>query len=279
MDRLPAPSRDDDLSDLAIALAVAERKGVVSGYEASEEERQAILQLYNDYDACGGLGGGVDFSDLDGDLLKTIKSGFGKTYVGGALNHIRDRLKASVTRCPICAIGAAKELDHYLAKTGFEVFAIYVRNLVPICHDCNNSKGTHGTDVPHERFIHAYFDDLPDEHLAVELSLNDGGLVTNFGVADLGPENAEMEQRIGFQIGRLKLSERWSDEVIIYMSAHETALEDAFEAEGADGVSAFLEKQAEKEERRFGKSSWRPVLLRALSIDEDFCDEGFRTVL
>lgn len=279
MDSLSPPGRDDDLSDIAIALAVVERNGVVSGYEASDEELQAILQLYDDYDACCGIGGEVDFSHLNLDLLKTIRNGFGKTYDGGALNHIRNRLKASVTRCPICAIGAAKELDHYLAKAGFKVFAIYVRNLVPICHDCNNSKGTHGTDVAHERFIHAYFDELPDEHLSVDLVLADGGLVTNFGVPDLGAVYAEIEQRIRFQLGRLNLSERWSDEVIVYLSAHETALEDAFEAEGANGVAIFLGKQADKEERRYGKSSWRPVLLRALSANDDFCDEGFRAVL
>lgn len=279
MDNIPPPSRDDDLSDLTTALAIAERKGVVTGYEASEEERQAVLQLYTDYDACGGIGAEVDFSDLSDDLLEVIKNGFGKTYEGGALFHIRSKIKASVKRCPICAIGPAKELDHYLAKADFKLFAIYVRNLVPICHDCNNSKGTHGTDVPHERFIHAYFDDLPDEHLSVELMLNNGGLVTDFGVPDLGPERAEIEQRLRFQIDRLKLSERWSDEVIIYLSAHEVALEDAFEAEGADGVSTFLTKQADKEERRFRESSWRPVLLKALSADEDFCEGGFQEVL
>ena len=279
MDSLPLPSRDDDLSDLVTALAIKVRKGEVSGYEASDEERQAVIQLYDDYDACGGIGADLDFSGLNGDLIEAIEKGFGKTYDGGALFHIRSSIKASVKRCPICAIGPAKELDHYLAKADFGPFAIYVRNLVPICHDCNNSKGTHGTDVAHERFIHAYFDELPDEHLSVELMLNDGGLVTDFGVSELGPENAEIEQRIGFQIDRLNLSERWSDEVIVYLSAHETALEDAFGAEGADGVSTFLMKQADKEERRFGKSSWRPVLLRALSRDEQFCDAGFQAVL
>jgi hypothetical protein len=279
MDSLPPPARDNDLSDIAIALAVVERGGVVSGYEASDEELQAVLQLYDDYDACGGIGGAVDFSHLNLDLVKTIKNGFGKTYFGGALYHIRNRIKASVTRCPICAIGAAKELDHYLTKADFKVFAIYVRNLVPICHDCNNSKGTHGTDVAHERFIHAYFDDVPEEHLSVDLKLEGGGLITNFGVPDLGVTGAEIEQRIRFQLGRLNLSDRWSDEVIVYLSAHETALENAFEAEGANGVATFLGKQADKEERRYGKSSWRPVLLRALSASDEFCDEGFLSVL
>lgn len=279
MDNLPLPSRDTELADLGTAIQVVERAGVVSGYDADEDELQAIVQLYDEYDASGGVGELLDSSALDPGLLETIKNGYSKTYENGALKHLRSELQSKVKRCPICGIGPAKELDHYLAKAHYQVFAIYVRNLVPICHDCNNSKKTHGTGTANERFIHAYFDQLPEDHLSVELALENDALLTTYGVSDLSVGNEEIEQRIGFQLGRLRLSERWSDEVIIYLSAHEDALESAFDADGAQGVAQFLTRQAIKEERRFGRSSWRPVLLRALSNSEEFCDNGFNAIL
>lgn len=279
MDSLAQPERDTDMDDLGVVLQVVERAGVVSGYAATEDELQAVIQLYDDYDASGAVGENLDFSELALDLLETIKKGYSKTYKNGALKHIRSKLKSKVKRCPICGIGPAKELDHYLPQVDYRVFAVYARNLIPICHECNNSKKTHGTGIAHERFIHAYLDELPDEHLSVELVAENDALLTIYDVSNLGPAHQEIKQRIGFQLGRLKLSERWSDEFVIYMSAHETALEDAFEAYGAQGVARFLEKQASKEERKFGKSCWRPVLLRALSMNDAFCDNGFSTVL
>jgi hypothetical protein len=64
--------------------------------------------------------------------------------------------------------------------------AIYVRNLVPYCHDCNNSKKTHagGDD---KRFIHPYFDAIPDvQFLQATVHLQGGALRVEFATASTG---------------------------------------------------------------------------------------------
>lgn len=47
---------------------------------------------------------------------------------------------ANTGKCPICGIGQASTLDHYLAKTIYPTYAVTPYNLVPVCKDCNFAK-------------------------------------------------------------------------------------------------------------------------------------------
>ena len=271
MDNLEIPSRENELDDLAVVLEEGVNGGVYFGYPATHEDYQAVIALYDEY--------GIDQTGLHADLLSTVKSGYKKTQKNGALKHIRGDILANANRCPICGIGPANELDHYVPQSDLEIFTVFVRNLVPICHECNTSKGSYTPAAPNERFVHAYYDPLPEQHLSVDVSIVNEGLLTSYGVPEFLDEVAQIGERVSFQLERLKLSDRWSDEVINYLSAHEAAFETVFESLGAEGVSTFLGAQAGKEEVRFGLSNWRPVLLRALSSDAEFCDGGFKIVL
>lgn len=239
MDNLPSPARGTDLTDLGLVLRQVTRAGVVSGYAANDDEKQAIRKIYDDYDNASGVGEGLDFSGLAADLLEALHDGYTKTYSKGALKHIRSVLMSQAKRCPICGIGPAKELDHYLPRADYRALSIYVRNLVPICHDCNNSKKKHGTGAADKRFIHAYFDELPERHLAVELSIENQALLAQYGVSELGAQHVEIGQRISYQLERLKVNDRWNDEIIVYLTGQATALEDAFNSGGAGAVSVF----------------------------------------
>ena len=53
---------------------------------------------------------------------------------------------ANTGKCPICGIGQASTLDHYLAKTIYPTYAVTPYNLVPVCKDCNFAKSVFNND-------------------------------------------------------------------------------------------------------------------------------------
>ena len=280
MDTLPLPTRANDESDLKCALKIRTHNGREAGYAVTQEELDDIIALYNIYDACGAHGYVTfDGGDLEENLADAIKASYGKTQKNGALNHIRFAVMETVERCPICGIAQADELDHFLPKEKFPVLAVYRRNLVPICHKCNQLKGSAIANEAAKCFIQAYFDELPERHLNGMVSLEEGALVIYYSVPEPEECHQEISERIANQLEKFRLNERWNMEVITYVSGLEAALEYASSSGGEAKVSEFLNLQAQKDEQRFGVSHWRPVLLRALANNVPFCGEGFRRVL
>jgi hypothetical protein len=181
---LPLPARDLVRKHLTITLKVYERSGKQYGYPATEDEISEVIGLYDGYDAADGSPNDVfKGSDLDAALRKAILEGYDLTGVGRRLASIRTDLFQGVERCPICGISAPRVLDHHLPKSNYNPLAIYVRNLVPLCVDCNLSKGAAASALPAEQFIHPYFEKLPNERfLRAHVSVQNGGLIAEFGL-------------------------------------------------------------------------------------------------
>lgn len=69
-------------------------------------------------------------------------------------------------KCPICEVGFAKELDHYIPRALYPEYSVFPHNLIPICHECNNKKGELWCDDEHNRLIfNAYYDTAATEEL------------------------------------------------------------------------------------------------------------------
>ena len=64
-----------------------------------------------------------------------------------------------------------------------------------------------------------------------------------------------------YQLSRLRLNERYGQEINPYLSSQTTALYMCFETQGVDGVRDYLNRQASVEFARFHANYWRPVLL------------------
>jgi hypothetical protein len=69
-------------------------------------------------------------------------------------------LNAAQESCPFCGgIGTPRNLDHFLPKTHFPQFAIFPKNLVPSCRDCNmDGKGEAYAMLAEEQLIQPYVD-------------------------------------------------------------------------------------------------------------------------
>ncbi len=60
-------------------------------------------------------------------------------YAKEYLKDIKKILKDG-TLCPYCALTEAKQIDHFLPKSIFPEFSLYLPNMIVICTDCNTSK-------------------------------------------------------------------------------------------------------------------------------------------
>ncbi|MCB1393264.1 HNH endonuclease [Nitrobacter sp.] len=263
------------------ALEIYERKGVQYGYAVSPEQLDDLIALYDAYDAAGGS----PHEDFKGPLVAeelkaAIHASYRFTQVGGKLEPIRTSLMRDVEHCPICGITGPRELDHYLPKSGYRSLAIYVRNLVPLCHDCNQSKSAQEAGQPEHQFVHPYFEELPDvQFLRATVTLANGALTIDYDINPAADLPDILRTRLSFQLRRLKLNERLQREINTYLTSHAVMLATTFEAGGGENVSMFLNRQANVERRAFHRNHWRPVLLGALADHQGFCAGGFQGVL
>jgi len=149
---------------------------------------------------------------------------------------------------------------------------------VPICHECNQSKGSIEAATPHNQLIHPYFEQLPDiQFIRAAISLIGGALTVEYDVDPSAHLTDLTKIRLAFQLRRLKLNERYQREIKPYLTSYTVALRMCFESGGGEGVKAFLRLQAQAERTRFHRNHWRPVLLQSLSDHDAFCDGEFQT--
>lgn len=280
MRNLPPPSRDNDRDDLRRGVRSYAYGGERHGHDITEDEVETVISLYDRYEAdcgqpCDVLLGAV----LPASLRDGLYAAHDKTRSGRVLETLRARVFLGVDRCPICGITSATELDHFLPRSVFKPLSIYARNLVPLCHVCNNAKGD-AFDAGGEGFIHAYYDILPDvEFLRADVELDGGALKVEFAVDPDAALPEGYQARLTSQMNALNLHVRYPPEVNTYLLSHAISLNLAFRRAGQEGVSTFLRTQADYECDVFYRNHWRPVLLRALADHDDFTGGGVVEVL
>lgn len=277
MRRLPPPTRETALIDLETAVGPFTRGGVAYGATPSQDDFTAILGLYDAYDgARGQWDRAFEASSLSAAVIASVRHAFTKTYSGGRLAHIRKALLDPNLLCPFCGIRHCRALDHFLPKADIGVFAIYARNLVPICDECNNLKGNRRGGVPNEQFVHAYFDELPDTpFLRAEITLEGAALNVFIRPDPTAGLSETLFERLTYQLEALDLDARYAREMNLYLSSQAPNWPDLHEKAGADGVANHLSRQGDYEATQHHQNDWRAVLCRALSTHQAFCNGGF----
>ncbi len=67
--------------------------------------------------------------------------------------------------CPLCEINLVNTMDHFIPQTGYPLFAVHPRNLIPSCIDCNGHKSDTITDSNGNRkYWNVYLDTPPTEN-------------------------------------------------------------------------------------------------------------------
>ncbi|MCA1494452.1 HNH endonuclease [Ensifer sp. NBAIM29] len=257
-----------------------EWKGELRGYPATAADIDNLIGIYDAYDGAFGVAGdALKGEHLDLALRNAVHAAYDFTQIGRKLAVVREVLMAGVEHCPICGISPPRQLDHYLPKSTFKPLAIYPRNLVPICGECNQSKSASASAAPGEQFIHAYYETLPDVTFLKALASTVNGLVVEFRVREDVGLSPLLFERLSFQLSRLHLNARYAKEINTYLTGHTTALHWCFQSGGGMSVRMFLAAQAAVEFDRFHRNHWRPILLQALAGHDAFCDGDFMLIL
>jgi hypothetical protein len=279
MRRLPKPAVDTALHDLFVGVKPFRKRKIKYGVEPSIDDVLAILALYDSYDHQGGQwSDALEPNMLSDALVDAVRHAFTKTYKGRVLEHLRKELLDPNQLCPICGINFCGALDHFPAKDTAGIFAIYARNLIPICSDCNHKKLDHVGTTPDEQFVHTYLSDIPDYNFMKADVLLDGPSLS-FRFRPIGAVlPPDLEKQVYFQLDRLSLQERYAREINLYLSSQAPNWPYLFDTMGAAGVSEHLSRQCVYEARQHHNNDWRAVVCWALCGHDEFCDGGFYQV-
>lgn len=277
MRNLPEPDRAQDHATLAKALSQYRYRGTLHGYAGTNAEIDEVIALYDAYDAArGAAAAALTAPTMSANLKQALHDAYDQTQKSRRLKHIRESLFAGVELCPVCGIDPPTELDHVLPRVDYQALAIYVRNLVPLCHPCNHRKLAGFSEPGEMGFVHAYFDTLPDvQFLQAEIELGGATLRVEFSIDETDLGLGRLGERLTNVHQRLALNERYRAEVNLYLAGQAISLHGAYAANGAAGVRAHLLIQARYEVRCFYRNHWRPTLLVALAEHAEFCDGGF----
>ncbi|MDR6202186.1 HNH endonuclease [Paraburkholderia graminis] len=275
--KLPLPDDVPSVEELITAVTPTRGEPAI---ELTEAHKAAFLALYQLYDNLGGEPEPpLRAEHIAANIAQAIHDGYDATQIGSRLAGLRTRLQAGIPRCPFCGFAPVTSLDHHLPRSTYKALAVYSRNLIPACGTCNQKKGaTIGGRGEHERFVNAYFADLPAERFfQARCAMVDGALVTNFEVVQTRGLSEPVFRRLSYQLQRLELNSRLKGEVTDFLVALEVSLDDAYNTpDGAAAVSRFLARSATSQERVNGLNHWKPALLHGLVECEAFCDGGFR---
>ena len=239
----------------------------------SSDELEAIHQIYDFYDILEGQPHTALNLDEGAPCEQAIHDAYDEVQQGGRLSDLRNILLASVTECPYCGYAEATTLDHYLPKAKFPALAIYPRNLVPACQPCNGAKSSH-VPLGTEGFIHAYFMDFPGEiFLHANVSYNNGALVVEFHIENSAIDK-DILKRLRFQLGRLKLNERYLDQINTFLFDLEPSIKFFMGLpEPASMIESFFSNSAQSYVGTFGLNHWKTALIRGLKDSIEFCSD------
>lgn len=169
---LSKPSLADSISDLS-NIAAHSRYLTPAHFPVIET-------LYRSYDIQNGKITNTEHNSIPYAARKGLRLAYDKTYGQDHHSNISNEIKSGIDKCPMCDIGNATTLDHYMEKETWEAVAILRQNLVPMCYDCNTTRNKNG--LKHTEMLHAYYDILPIDRqwLIVDLKFGAGVVVATF---------------------------------------------------------------------------------------------------
>lgn len=268
------PDNLTSLDELDVALKY---KNGTYKYTLTEDEKEIIAEFYTKYDSLYGSADDNFKSDkLIEETNNALHNAYNEIQIKGRLNDLRSTLLLAVDKCPYCGILPADELDHYLPQSIYKAISVYSRNLIPICHKCNNAKRTAIDSGASNSFFHAYFEVFPQLPVfAAEIDFKDNILIVNYRIDKTNISN-ELGSKLDFQFLRTKLNQRLIKESNDHIFDNKAAIELMYESDNENGVKKLFMKQYGEYEIKFGVNFWKTSLMLALSNCDTFCKGGFQ---
>lgn len=208
-----------------------------------------------------------------GDMCDTYDNKFVKN--ASIRNKYYNKIMACATtgKCPICGIGQVSNLDHYLAKTLYPVYAITPYNLTPVCRDCNFSKLDSDINTECAPF-HPYYDEIDsDEWLKARLIVTNGSFAAEYFVnPDLLRNNEQLYNRLVLHMGMYALAKAYAIQAATEISENSYMWKRKLNEWGENAFREYLcDCLISKEKSQ--RNTWNTALLRALIMNVGIIDQ------
>lgn len=272
---LALPDNSDALDHIDQAFNYTSGK---AKFTITNVEKRAVKAIYDRYDAVRGVAEeSLKGLALGATLLDALEESYSEVQEHGRLKKLRSDLFINAGKCPSCGILPVDELDHYLPQAHYPALAIYSSNIVPYCHVCNKRKlGLTGLD-PNQRFIHAYYENVPEDvqFLFARTWIEGKGLQCELEVRPIPQLSTQLVTQMNFQMTRVKLVDRLVKELFDYLTPLASYIQLNYEIGGKDLVANNLLLSLKNLRKQFGLNHWQPALIEALANCTEFCDGGF----
>lgn len=204
------------------------------------------------------------------DNIFSRRLGVVKNFVNALNEHLE--LNHDVV-CPYCNLGEQWEHDHYLPKSIFPEFALYFKNLVPICKVCNGKKLTQISSAGMRLFIHPFFELNGVEGLLIVNIQFEPKISIRYDLNDPGTLPADSFNVLQRHYDKLDLARRYARQAsgVVARLVRRFRMQDTL-ALGKLAARSRLRNMARDAEMRCGPNHWESVLFDALSADDAFID-------
>ncbi|WP_317411840.1 HNH endonuclease, partial [Clostridium baratii] len=196
----------NSFSDLKYKERVIEKsikyKEILSNVEEHLEDENKFQKINEDY------------SDY---MKKMYSSRFSNKQYKNIYKFYQE-IRSKEKYCPYCNVPTreVRQVDHYLPKSNFPGLALVVKNLVPICKDCNEVKGNYYSLDKENQLIHPYYDiEMIDAFEYIECSIiekTDIGF--QFSIKKLDSWSDIFYKRVVFHFKKLKIDEIYLSDFI-----------------------------------------------------------------
>jgi hypothetical protein len=239
-----------------------------------------VLEAYRRYSDAAGLCALLEPADVLPAIPADLKGSF--MYLGKSRPEWRGAILANNKggRCPLCSVGRASTLDHYLPVGVFPEFAILPSNLVPACSICQSRKRDLYRDGGAPSFLHLYFDLLPldEQYLFADVRVVRTSISLDYWVDPPTAMPLDVATRLRKHFAKLRLRESYITEGVGEFSDKQSQLERLLTAGStAEDVRAYLRQEAATVAANRGINHWRAVALSAFSENDEVCSGAFRT--
>ena len=244
--------------------------GLIVSAEAAYDEKAKSLAFY-EIKTEEDVGASVTTSEMEG-LYRTVfarkSSPVRKKYYDELM------LTPENGSCPMCGQRDASTLDHYLPKAKNPRLAITPINLVPVCKECNHTKGEHHPVTADLQFIHPYYDKLPaDTWLVADLEQSKPPAL-RFRVLPPPGCDKTLAKRLVWHFEKLNLAKLYASQAGKTLAG----IADKMKAAGDRGSKNEVKFVLDEDARSWSKAnlnSWQAAMYRTLAESDWFCTEGY----
>ncbi|WP_144118307.1 hypothetical protein [Catellatospora sichuanensis] len=230
---------------------------------------QNVLAAYAAYDAQWHLCSTSSvIAEDDKDAKEALQSNYDLAAEDGDLHQLLFDAAAN-RRCPMCGCATVRSLDHYLPKSVFPEYAVLSANLVPVCYNCNQTKGNKRAQLADERFLHPYFDVPPTAPILLADVDTYRVVTVNYRLA---PDVVDLStyRRYLYHLKHLDLYTTFRREANVELQDRADSFRDLFAAGGRVAVLDTVMREARSYAKSRGANDWKTALYRALCTHEEF---------